>query len=141
MDMIHRKNIFLALLHAYTMSARPCCPGETVRERFHRLVDTTQRTGYKVFERRNDGRHFIANVNIADEKVRVMTVFDNTLTGKLDIDLSNDLSPELQDDVFMMLYEMLMIAFSVTVYELVNHTKTHQSKLALEIAARAAAAI
>lgn len=139
MQMENRKEILLALLHTYTLSVRHCCPGESEREMFHRLIDTTSLTGHNIFEKRFDGRHFIANITVGDGPVRVMTVFNNSNTGNLDVDLTVPFNDETNEDIFMLIYKMLTIAFGVTVNELVSHTKTHQSQLALAIAAKAAA--
>ncbi len=138
MNIEHRKEIMLALLNTYIISVRHCCPGESERKLYHRLIDATKLTGHNVFECRNDGRHFVANIKTADETCRVLTMFDNPLTGRPDIDLTNNLPLELDDYVFMTLYKMLAIAISVTVSELVSHTKTHQSPLALQIVKQAA---
>lgn len=138
MKMEHRKDIILAMLHSFALSARHCMPGETTRTIYHSLIDTTQITGHKIFEKRNDGRHFVATIVTAGRPVRVLTVFDNAHTGSLDIDLSNNLPEELQDDIFITLYKLLSIAIGVKMMELVTHTRTHQSQLALTIAERAA---
>lgn len=137
MKVENRKEILLALLHTYTLSVRHCCPGESDREMYHRLVDTTNLTGHHIFEKRNDGRHFIANVPTGDGPKRVLTVFNDPKTGKLDLDLTTPFDDGMEEDIFMLLYKILTIAFGVTAGELVSHTKTHQSKLALAIAAKA----
>lgn len=138
MKMEHRKDIILNLLHTYTLSVRHCTPGETQREVLHRLIETTQLTGHKVFEKRDDGRHFIANVKCADGLHRVMTVYNDTVSGKLDVDLTSPIDDELGEEVFVMLYKLLSIAVGITVSELVSHAKKHTSELALAIAERAA---
>lgn len=137
MKMEHRKDIILTLLHTYTLSVRHLMPGKPDRELFHRLVDATQPTGYKIFEKRHDGRHFIANMQTGDGPVRVLTVYDNTISGKLDVDLDSAMPDELVDDVFITLFKLLSIAVGITVSELASHMDKNTSVLARAIAARA----
>lgn len=137
MKMEHREDIILTLLHTYTLSVRHLMPGRSDRALFHRLIDATQPTGYKIFEKRNDGRHFVANIQTGDGPVRVLTVYDNAISGKLDVDLDSAMPDELEDDVFVTLFKCLSIAVGITVSELASHTDKNTSALALAIAARA----
>lgn len=134
------KKILLTMLNGYILSVQHCCPGETEHQLLHRLVDTTNITGHNLFTNQDGNRHFIAHIPTAAGLVRVMTVFNDPQTGKLDLDVWRLDCPEFGEEIFMILYCVLSIAISITISELVSHTKTHQSQLAMVIKAKAAAA-
>ncbi|ABY63095.1 hypothetical protein ST201phi2-1p267 [Pseudomonas phage 201phi2-1] len=132
------KKLVLTLLHSYTLAIRAAHPREADKELYHRLIDTTNLTGHKLFEKRSDHRHFIATVQFADGPQRIMTVYHNSNTGKLDVDIDNPLVGENIEDAFedimMILIQVLQMAAGVTISESMAGVRSHTSEIAVAIA-------
>lgn len=138
MRMENYKELFLATLHNFTIGIRSAYPTDTDRQLYHRLLDAVDTTGHKIFKKRNDGRYLIADLDIGGMVTRVMTLFPNTETGKLDIDLTlpNWVDPEMSENIYMMLFKIIVIGTALCTNAAMSGMQMGDTELAKAIKAR-----
>lgn len=140
MRMSNYKEIFLAVIHNFTIGIRSAYPTETDCQLYHRLVDAIANTGHQIFEKCNDGHYVIANLNIGGEPTRVLTLYPDRCTGKLEIDLTIPVeldSDDLTEDVYMTLFKLITIGAAIATNEAMSGVASGNSELAKAIKVRA----